>query len=137
MGHSSEIDSGQPRTARISFSDGHEEDLTILPIGGNKFRLEESSLLGEATYRDIIEAELQPDGSLRFLRLVAPSGLKTVSCVLSDVQFKSQRLCALLETITAAGGGWERVFGGVLILHVPTADETFVLNSLREVSENP
>lgn len=51
----------QSRTAWIDFGNGVREDLLVLPLGGNLYRLEESPALGEASYHDTIEAETLPD----------------------------------------------------------------------------
>jgi hypothetical protein len=58
----------QPCQAQISFQDGDSEGLLVTRVGPNLYRMEESAVLGEASYHDVIEAEGQPDGTLRFLR---------------------------------------------------------------------
>ncbi|HEY6252019.1 MAG TPA: hypothetical protein VI685_18845 [Candidatus Angelobacter sp.] len=132
-----DLQTSQPRTAKISFPPGDEEELLVLPLGGNMYRLEESSMLAEARYHDIIEAEAISDGTLRFVRVAAPSNLKTVSCTLPDAEFESPALSALLDRVMAAGGNWERVFGGVLLLHLPAGEEGAVLDQLKGLTKNP
>ena len=78
-------------------------------------------MLGEVSFRDVIEAEPQPDGTVRFARILTPSGLTTLSWILSLDQIESPGLKLLLERVMAVGGNWERVFGGVLIVHFPPA----------------
>jgi hypothetical protein len=137
MNHSEDLQAAQPRTAKISFTLNGEEDLFVLPLGGNMYRLEESPMLAEARYHDIIEAETLCDGTLRFVRIATPSTLKTMSCTLPDAEFESPALSAVLDRVMAVGGNWERVFGGVLLLHVPAAEEAAVLDQLKGVTKNP
>ena len=48
--------------------------------------------------------------------------MKTVSWILSKVQIESPVLSALLDTVISVGGFWERIFGGVLMVHLPPAE---------------
>jgi len=66
----------QPRLTRISLDDDSIEELLMMRVGPDLYRLEESSVFGEVQYHDIVEAETQTDGTLRFLRVATPSGLK-------------------------------------------------------------
>ena len=66
-----------PCKVRMAFHCG-TEGLLVTPMGPNLYRMEETSVLGKVSYHDIIEAEPQTDGTLRFLRVLTPSGLKTV-----------------------------------------------------------
>lgn len=123
----------ESRTAWIDFGNGYKEELLVLPLGGNLYRLEESAELAEARYHDIIEAESLSDGSLRFLRVVTPSDLKTISYILSEALFESPALSALLNKVVTIGGNWERVFGGVLLLHFPASEEAAIVHELKEL----
>jgi hypothetical protein len=109
----------QARERQVLFLDGDSETLLVTPMGQNLYRMEESSALGEASYHDVIEAELQTDGTLRFLRVYRPSGLKSVSWMISQSVADSPALSALLDKVMSAGGNWERLFGGLLIVHMP------------------
>jgi hypothetical protein len=109
----------QCREIKVFFQDGDSESFLVTPIGAGLYRMEESSVFCEARYLDTIEAEPQTDGKLRFVRVVTPSGLRTGSYILSPAQVESPALNALLDKVLAAGGNWEKVFGGVLFLHLP------------------
>lgn len=122
-GVSSQASGEAPRDVRVFFQNGDCESLLVSPVGANLYRSEQTSLLGEMCYFDTIEAETQSDGTLRMLRVAARSGLKTFSCFLSLAQFESPELAAFLHGVAAAGGLWERVFGGGLILHLPPGHE--------------
>jgi hypothetical protein len=112
----------EPREIQVSFQNGDSETLFVTPMGQNLYRMEESSALGEASYHDVIEGELQADGTVRFIRICTPSGLKTVSWILLQSLVESPGMTALLDKVMAAGGNWERIFGGVLIVHLPPAE---------------
>jgi hypothetical protein len=118
---------------RMSFRDGDSETLLVTPIGPNLCRMEESSVLGEVSYHDVIEAELQTDGTVRFLRLLTPSGLTTVSWILPQNQVESPALSVLLEKVMAAGGNWERIFGGILLLHLPPAESDRLVGEFNDL----
>ena len=125
----------------MSFQDGDSETLLVTPMGQNLYRMEESSLLGEVSYHDVVEAEPQPDGLLRFLRVSTPSELKRVSWMLPPSLTESPNLSVLLGKVLAAGGNWERVFGGCLIVHLPPAEfDTLVQdfeNLFRQFANEP
>ncbi|PYV21447.1 MAG: hypothetical protein DMG24_19465, partial [Acidobacteria bacterium] len=82
-------------------------------------------------YHDIIEAEPQTDGTLRFLRVRTRSGLKTVCWVLSRTAAESPALFPLLDKVIAVGGYWERIFGGVLLLHLPPAEHDHIIDEFN------
>ncbi len=56
----------QPCEVRISFQDGDNEGLLVTPMGANLYRMEESSILGEVKYHDIIETEPQTEEHFGF-----------------------------------------------------------------------
>jgi len=69
----------EKQTFEIEYPDGSSEGLLVSPVGPNLYRLEESSLLGEAVFGDVIEAESTQDGSLQFKRVATPSDMTTVT----------------------------------------------------------
>jgi hypothetical protein len=82
----------------MTFQDGSSERLLVTPLAPNLYRLEDSPVLGKASYHDIVETEPQTDGTIRFVRVVTPSGLKTVSWIVPKVQIESPALAALLDS---------------------------------------
>lgn len=121
----------KPRAVQITLADGDMEELLVTSVGPNLYRLEESSLFGEVQYHDVIEAETVSDGSLQLLRIATPSGLKTASWVLPERAFDSPILAALLNRVMTIGGNWERTFGGMLMLHLPSAEESSIINEMK------
>ena len=117
---------------RISFQEC-DETLLVTPISPNLYRMEESAVLGEVFYHDVIETELQTDGTVRFLRVFTPSGLITECLVASGAVLESPALSALLERVMAVGGNWERIFGGVLTLHLPPLERDPIMGAFNDL----
>ncbi len=103
----------------ISYPDGSSEGLLVSSVAPNLYRLEESSLLGEAVFGDVIEAESMQEGRLQFKRVAAPSDMTTMTCVLTPEQMQAPGLQPLLDHIMSLGGNWERAFDGLLLIHLP------------------
>lgn len=109
----------EKREVEFVYSDGSREALLVTSIAHSRYRLEESSLLGEAVYGDVVEAEARPDGRLEFIRIAQESDMNTVSCILTPEQMEAPELQALLDRVVESGGNWERALGGVLLVHLP------------------
>lgn len=99
----------------------------------NRYRLEESFFWAEVSYHDIIEAEPQDDGSVRFLRVVTPSELQTTTWVISQVWAESPSLRILLDKVVAAGGAWERFMVGWLLVHLPPAEHAILVSEIESL----
>lgn len=131
----------QARKVQVLFRDENAfltgEELLVTPMAPNVYRMEESSIMGGINYHDIVETEPQPDGSVVFLHVLIPSELKTASWVLSPAQFESPALSALLDEVGTVGGNWERIFGGVLLLHLPAAEHDHIVNAMKRIFERP
>jgi hypothetical protein len=102
----------------VSFPEG-SETLRVVPSGGDRYRLEDSSFVGDLFYGDVVEIARQPDGTSVFTKLVSRSGLKITSAFLSAATQDSPGLQAILDRVMSLGGNWERAFGGFLIVHLP------------------
>lgn len=120
----------------IELPDSSSEELLLTQLSPGIFRLEETSLSSELElyYHDVIEAKAEPETPLRFLRIVSKSGLVTTSFVLPKGLAESEAVKKLLARIMDAGGNWERVFGGLFILHFPP-DEAALFQ--QEIAELP
>lgn len=90
-------------------------------LGNNCYQIEESTLLAveEATYKDVIEAFLQKDGSLRSNRVVKKSGLKNYNAILNKDLIESPEFAAFLDQIDEADGYWTIFFGGCIDIYLP------------------
>ena len=124
----------EKRTLEISYPDGSSEGLLVSSVGPNLYRLEESSMLGEAVFGDVIEAELTQDGSLRFKCVAAPSDMTTVNCLLTPEQMNAPGLQLLLDRIMSLGGNWERALGGLLMIHLPKSVDLDIEAEVKALS---
>jgi len=96
--------------------------LLLTPVGDTLFRVEQSSFVTDAVYRDVIRVTETQDGALLFVEIAERSPLKTNTWILSQQVMQSEALESVLKQIMDQGGNWEQVFGGVLIVH--TSPET-------------
>ena len=60
-------------------------------------------MLGEFSYKDLIEARPLRDGSLQFIKIATPSGLKTNSWILSKSIIESEDFRAILDSVMKLG----------------------------------
>ena len=95
--------------------------LLMTPLGGSQYRLEETPMLleDELFFHDVIRAKRRLGGGLQYQQLVAKSGLLVYDFILPLEFAASERLQLLLRRVGDEGGQWERVFGGILIIHLP------------------
>jgi hypothetical protein len=110
-----------PSPTAITFpDDGCTESLIVIDLGGGLCRLEESPISSEsAGWGDVIRCTPGPGGSLICTDVVQPSGLHREWFISSTAYQESQNWADLKERIMAAGGNWELVWGGIVILHYP------------------
>ena len=96
-------------------------ELEVTQLTPNRFRLEEGAfLMFDAGLHDIIEADLQDDGSYVFRDVIDKSTWQMFDFVLSKElaeshAFKEQ----LFRTVEQLGGTWETMFGGLVNLYLP------------------
>jgi hypothetical protein len=101
----------------------HSESLLVEDLGERRYRLHEFPVFTEsASYLDVVEADRQPDGALRFRRVATLSGLRTWRWILpKSVVDAEEALAEFCAAVMAAGGFWQRDFGGVLQVALPPA----------------
>ncbi|SFE51912.1 protein of unknown function [Paenibacillus algorifonticola] len=106
----------------ISFhSSGQEiEMLKVTPIDDQRYRIEENPLFTEmVSFGDIIKLEQQ--GNIYFYKeTVRKSRLRRYSWLLSQDVASSEELAAFKNRVADSGGNWETIFGGMLIINVPS-----------------
>ncbi|MGG4141674.1 DUF4265 domain-containing protein [Paenibacillus algorifonticola] len=106
----------------ISFhSSGQEiEMLKVTPIDDQRYRIEENPLFTEmVSFGDIVKLEQQ--GNIYFYKeTVRKSRLRRYSWLLSQEVASSEELAAFKNRVADSGGNWETIFGGMLIINVPS-----------------
>lgn len=104
----------------LRFEDGPYEQLHVTRLAEGYYRLEDSPFLSDdAAYGDIIEVETDPDGVLRFARIVAPAGLRRLRTLTTGAFAFSSEWATLCDQIMAEGGNWEQISGGYLVISMP------------------
>jgi hypothetical protein len=122
---------------RFWFENGDSEDLLVTSLGGDLYRLEQSSFIGDAMYGDVVRARRREDGVLLFLGIEAHSDLVSQSWVLSRAILDSPECSSVLDDVLASGGNWERAFGGVLLIHVPEARAQEFADRVKQLPGSP
>lgn len=109
----------EPGAVEIHFVDS-SEFLRVTALEPGLYRLDESrAFCFRPCLGDVIRADSQSDGTLQFRRVAKKSGLKQKRYLISRQTVESDGFKTLLSKVTALGGYWERVAGGLLILHLP------------------
>jgi hypothetical protein len=122
--------SGENRTELIEFNEAEAGNLLVTPLGGDRYRLDETPIMvgpdpgtsegdPELWWGDTIEAQRLASGALRYRATVARSPWRHWSWLLPREAIDSSGLTAFTELITKSGGLWERIFQGILIVHLP------------------
>lgn len=88
-------------------------------LGDRLYRLEGVLLSELAAFRDVIEAEPVSESKIRFVRVAKASGWRSYSFVLPRDYLDSAKGRSVLQRVEAAGGYWERLFSGVLVICMP------------------
>ena len=96
------------------------ETLRVAQIASGTYLLQDSSAFGEVYYGDLIEVLRDASGANQFVRVVSRSGLCVKTFILPETAFASDGLKRLLDRVVSLGGVWERAYGGVLFVHLPT-----------------
>jgi hypothetical protein len=126
------------RQLEITYPNGDSEGLLVSRVeDGNLFRLEESSLLEDAFYGDIVELLPTGENTGAFQKVVSRSGLKVLRRIISKEIQNSPKLQPLLERIMQLGGNWERALGGVLFVHLPDSVDFNLDKELKAIHDQP
>jgi hypothetical protein len=110
---------------RLRFDEAAHETVEVTELAPGRFRLEVTPLLGaETVYAgDVIEADRRRDGTHRFRRIAQRAPLRHCSWGVPRDFVGSPRYQAFGAAVEAAGGRWEGIMGGLLIVHVPVEAE--------------
>ena len=107
---------GEALQVRLRARDKTELTVRVTPLPERRYRFEETPFLAIAPeplhVGDIVEAELQGDGTHAITRIVERAPFRHYSWVIARQFFESEGYRAFVAGVTAAGGCWERLFGG-------------------------
>ncbi len=79
---------------------------------------DESDLEDLPEYKDVFEAQALDDSGFRFVRVTERAGFKRTQFVVGS-GYQVAALKPIFEDVIAAGGYWERLFHGIVIILVP------------------
>src|ERR1051325_10885846 len=101
--------------------DGATAECELLKLSDNIYRVEQVVPFIElVSYHDTIETTTSVDGSLIFRRVVKKSDYTKYDYAVSKKVAESAELRAVLDRVTQLGGYWERMFGGLLFVFLPS-----------------
>ena len=106
---------------RIKLPDGGEiSEIDLEPLSDGRYRALEHPLLTDAFgLHDILECDEGNPSFLRIVRVVERGPWRTLCFGLSQTMMDSTELGVELDQLIVRGGNWDRVFGGMLFIHIP------------------
>ena len=131
----SQKDSEEVKSVDMTFADQHDldpnmdeddyidEQVNAVEVGPNRWRLEQNPMWTEmAVYKDTVEGELNEDGVFVVRKVVEKSGLRTIRTGVPRMFYFSDFGKAFLDRVMDAGGMWDLLFWGILVLNLPEDD---------------
>jgi hypothetical protein len=105
----------------VEFPDeGVTVSVPLTRVGERLYRLDGVPAFAEsAAFGDVIEAEPAEEGRLRFVRVAEPGGWRIFDYIVPACKLDGEWAQALYDGLTARGGHWERIFGGLLFVCIP------------------
>jgi len=118
------LDNSAGEQIQVEFpDDGMTATLAVTQVGDRQFRLESvPMMIDSASFRDVIEADRLDETTLRFVKVVEPSGWKVFEFYLLKERLESQEMRELLQRVKSTGGHWEQFLGGCLCICLPPGD---------------
>jgi hypothetical protein len=116
------VDMPENETIRVGFEEGVTESICVTPLGSSIYRLEQTPVWNPdpvVYLGDAIELELLPDGTHRFVRVVERAPLRHYDWVVSQFFVESLEYAQFGKAVEAAGGAWEGIMEGWLLVHLP------------------
>ncbi|MCI0661809.1 MAG: DUF4265 domain-containing protein [Acidobacteria bacterium] len=113
-------------------------NMLLTRVDHNLYSIEETPIFVEcASYKDIIEADLQPDGSLMFRRVVKKSDMQRYHLFLSKKFIDSEGFTSLLDRVTEAEGHWEIVAGAWVFIYLPSGCKLDPYQEIEDIIHKP
>jgi hypothetical protein len=131
-------DPREPTTVEFPDSQGYAESLILEDLGDGLYVLEESPLMSEyAAWKDVVRCIPGPDGHLVCTDLIRPAGLHRERFLSSFEFLQSQNWTELQDRIMSAGGNWEQIWQGFIVLSYPPEMAAVVSSLLRPKESDP
>lgn len=117
------------RMIKVRHFDGAYETVAAEQVGQNTYMLLESpTLTCKVNYSDTVSVQPDENGDLEMVKVIRSSEYKSRRFMLPRLS-QSELMKTLGNPIKEAGGLWEVVMGGVIIVHIPP-DSSYDLGSL-------
>ena len=115
----------------------HLSGTPVTPLGDGRYRLEASQYEVEPplAFHDVIEAELQAEARLRFVRLIQKSELEDQVVTPAPELLETVESMSVLNWLTEQGGYWQRMWGNAVALWVPKHIQKELDAKLKQVSD--
>ena len=129
----------------IEYPNGCIDGATLVtPLGSDRYRLDrdplsclmaanDHELRRLPNYRDIIEATTLKPNVLKFVRVAERASLRKYDWVLSRDSVGSEGLRKVLLRVESEGGHWDRVFGGILVIYIPTTSPYDPTGDMKQI----
>ena len=102
----------------------------VTPLGNDQYRIEGDTLCffvaedprewrRAARCGDVVEARAIDDHTLGFVKVVTRARLRRLQFLITPAVAQSSRLERVLARVMELGGYWDRVFGGIVTIHLP------------------
>ncbi len=121
-------------TIRLQEDEGVTETICVTPHGSGVYRLEQTPVwnLDLTMYLgDLIELEPLADGTHRFVRLVEGAALRHFDWFVPEFFVESREYEEFGAAVEAAGGVWEGIMVGWLLVHLPESSPFDVVGELN------
>jgi Domain of unknown function (DUF4265) len=100
--------------------DDNVETLWAEQVGPDEYRLDNSPFWAYGvSWRDVVEARRDAEGTLAFVRVVEKSGHRTVRLILDPPADRSPESQAVLDGLVPLGATYEGMHPGYLAIDVP------------------
>lgn len=106
---------------KIKFQEGTDvETLWAVLLGANRYRLANSPFFAyRVSWEDVIEADLDRDGVLSFIRVVEKSGNRTVRVITEGYKTTSEEAKPFLDGLISLGCSFEGLQPRLISVTVP------------------
>ncbi|WP_175406422.1 DUF4265 domain-containing protein [Bacillus sp. FJAT-27264] len=127
----------KPLELHICFDErGFEiEVLDVTPVDRDMYRIEETPIFNPGvSMGDVIRLK-EERGVYYYQETVRKSDLKRYAWLLTQDTAYSPILAAFKQRVNEAGGSWEQIFGGLVVIHIPQDSVLDVEDEMNRIIE--
>lgn len=116
----------EPTQETLVFRDRSAATIDVTHLGSDRFRIDDPLIavaFPALQFHDIIKATRDTEGNLVVQRRIEKSGFHAYEYVLSEGWHERESVQGVLDKVRSLGGQWCGVFGGILIICLPSASD--------------